>query len=153
MNEQTGEKRLDELISHTINTAKPQFDAERWKQKYHDELEILRSRAAKGAPTRARTAWRVILGKPIIRLAAAAVIIVAIGSFIVQRDQRKQERPRAADAAKSPAEMMTTMSLERAFQRGGIEAVEEQYSEAFKLLGPRPGSLSVEQILAEFNGT
>jgi hypothetical protein len=45
------------------------------------------------------------------------------------------------------------MSLTITYRKGGMEAVEEQYNEAFKLLGPRPGSLSVEQIIAEFNGT
>jgi hypothetical protein len=104
------------------------------------------------APTE-RAIRRMIFRNPRAKLAAAAVIIVAIGSFIVQRDWRKQERPRTATAAKSPAEMMTTMSLRIAHRRGGMEAVEQQYSEAFKRLGRRPGSLSVEQILAEFDGT
>jgi len=31
MNEQRNEKRIDELISRTINTEKPQFDVEKWK--------------------------------------------------------------------------------------------------------------------------
>jgi hypothetical protein len=45
------------------------------------------------------------------------------------------------------------MSLNIAYRKGGMEAVEEQYNEAFKLLGPRPGSLLAEQIFTEFNGT
>jgi hypothetical protein len=56
------------------------------------------------------------------------------------------------EVKKSPIEMMTAISLELAFQRGGIEAVEKQCKQAFKPIGPRPGSLSIEQILAEFNG-
>ena len=47
MNEQRNEKKMDELISRTINTEKPQFDAEKWKQKYPDEYQALLSRAGK----------------------------------------------------------------------------------------------------------
>jgi hypothetical protein len=49
--------------------------------------------------------------------------------------------------------MMTAMSLTIAYRKGGMEALEEQYDQAFKQLGPRPGSLSVDQVLTEFNGT
>ena len=45
MNEQENGKRLDELISHTINTTKPHFNSEKWKQKYPDEFQTLLSRA------------------------------------------------------------------------------------------------------------
>lgn len=95
-----------------------------------------------------------IMRSPITKLAAAAVIIAAIGFFIVhQRPSERADTTKASGVTKSPAEMMTTMSLRITHRRGGMEAVEEQYTKAFKLLGPRPGRLSVEQILAEFNGT
>jgi len=55
-------------------------------------------------------------------------------------------------ATKTPVEMLTVVSLNIAYRKGGMEAVEEQYNNAYKQLGP-PRSLSVEQILAEFNGT
>ncbi|MHC4464143.1 MAG: hypothetical protein ACYS6W_15570 [Planctomycetota bacterium] len=45
MNEQKNDKWLDELISRTINTTKPQFDPEKWQQKYPDEFQTLLSRA------------------------------------------------------------------------------------------------------------
>ncbi len=99
--------------------------------------------------------WRTILKSPITKLAAAAVIIVAIGllALLVHRRPGEQaDTTTVSEVTKSPVEMMTAMSLERAFRRGGIEAVEKQCKQAFKPIGPRPGSLSVEQILAEFNG-
>ena len=43
MNEQKNDKWLDELISRTINTEKPQFDAEKWKQKFPDEFQALQT--------------------------------------------------------------------------------------------------------------
>lgn len=146
MNQQGDEERLDKLISRTINTARPEFEPEEWKQQYPEELEILRSRAAKGASTRPFTMWRVIFGKPITRLAAAAVIIGAVGSFVVQRDRREQEQPQTTDAAKSPAEMLTPISLRNAYLIGGMEAVDEQSRRAFQMLNHKPVKVSVHEL-------
>ena len=76
MSEQKDDKWLDEIISKTINTAKPQFDAEKFKQKFPDELAMLQSRAKKQTANISR--WTNIFKSPIAKLAAAAVIIIAI---------------------------------------------------------------------------
>jgi len=152
MSKQKNEKPLDELISRTINTKKPQFDAEKWKQKYPEEYQALISRASEKAPTHRPNILRITLRNPIIRIVAAAVIIIAVHFFITHPDQRKQERPRIGEVTQSPVEMITAISLERAFQHGGIEAVENQFKKAFKPTGPAPRSLSIEQILKELNG-
>ena len=78
MNMQRNEKRLDELISRTINTEKPRFDAEKWKQKYPDEFQSLLSRAAKGASTHQPNLWRIIFKRPITKFAAAAVLVIGL---------------------------------------------------------------------------
>jgi hypothetical protein len=153
MNKQENEKRLDELISRTINTEKPQFDAEKWKQKYPEEYQALISRASEKAPTHRPNILRITLRNPITRIAAAAMILIAVTFFSIRQDQDRQEQPGIRKATQSPAEMMTAMSLTIAYRKGGMEAVEEQYDKAYKQLGPRPKSLSVEQILSEFNGT
>jgi hypothetical protein len=153
MDKRKNEKHLDELISRAINTEEPQFDAEEWKQKYPKEYQALISRAAAKAPTGRPNIWRIALRNPIIKLAAAAVIIIAITFFSIRQDQDRQEGPGIGKATRTPAEMMTAMSLTIAYRKGGMEAVEEQYDKAYKQLGPRPKSLSVEQILSEFNGT
>ncbi len=154
MDKQRDEKHLEELISRTINTGKPQFDAEKWKQKYPKEFQTLLSYAAKGNSIRQPKILKVILKSPLTKLAAAAVIILAISLFNAHQDSSEQaDTTTVSKVTKSPVEMMTALSLERAFRRGGIEAVENQCRETFKSLGPQTGSLSVEQILAEFNGT
>jgi hypothetical protein len=153
MNKQGNEKRLDELISRTINTEKPQFDAEKWKQKYPEELQALLSRAAKGDSARRTNILKVILKSPLTKLAAAAVIILAVSFFSAHKDSSEQvETTTVSKVTKSPAEMMTATSLNIAYRKGGIEAVEKQCEQAFKPIEPRTRSLSVEQILAEFNG-
>jgi len=148
MNEQDSERKLDELISRTINTARPEFDPEEWKRQYPGEFRLLVSRPAQ----RKLSLSRKVFASPITKFAAAAAVIVAIGLCIVGRNSREQERPRIANGAKSPVEMMTEMSLMGAYRKGGMEAVEKQCEQAFEKVGLRSASLSIEQILAEFNG-
>lgn len=145
------EKRLDEIISRTINSGKPEFDAEKWKQKYPKEFQMLLSRARQPSP-RQPNIWRTIFKSPITKLAAAAVIIVGIGLHAVLVHQGPGEQP-VPKVAKSPAEMVTAMSLKIAYRHGGIEAVEKQFEKALEMLGPRPAKITVKELLAEFNGT
>jgi hypothetical protein len=96
----------------------------------------------------------IIIRSRMIKLAAAAVIIAGLASLAVRslRQPGEENGSKVSEITKSPLEMMTAMSLERAFRRGGIEAVEDQCRKAFRPLELRPKSLSFEQILEEFNG-
>jgi hypothetical protein len=47
--------------------------------------------------------------------------------------------------------MMTAMSLTIAYRRGGLEAVEQQCEKAIEMLGPRPKTISVQELLEDFN--
>ena len=97
--------------------------------------------------------WRAIIQSPITKLAAAAVIIIAVGLFLVHRGPDEQIKPtEVTKVAKSPAEMMTLASFTFAYRRGGIEAVEEMCDKAFKMVGPRPAKVSIQELLEEFNG-
>lgn len=100
------------------------------------------------------SAARMILRGRVARLAvaAAAVIIVAVGLLMVYRNPPVQQPPGIASAAKSPAEMLTAMSLNMAWRRGGIEAVDEQCNKAFEMLGSKPAKASIRELLAELNG-
>ena len=154
MNKQKNEKRLDELISRTINTEKPRFDAEKWKQKYPDEYQALISQTAIEASVRWPNVLKVILKSPLAKLAAAAVIIIAISFFIVhQNPGEKADTTIISKVPKSPAEMQAILSLSIAYRRGGIEAVDRQCQKAIEMLGPRPAEITIQQILTEFNGT
>jgi len=155
MKEQKDEKWLDELISGAIDSSKPQFDAEQWKEKYPEEFKMLASRARQGSrsSTSQPNLWRMIWKHPITKIAAAAVIIIAVGFFAVHQGPDEQiETAGILETSKSPVEMMTVLSLNIAYRKGGIEAVEKQCEHVFKPIGRWPRSLSVEQILADFNG-
>jgi len=152
MKKQKDEKWLDELISRVINEGEPQFDAEKWKQKYPEEFQLLKSRAAQ-ASTQQVSIWTAAFQSKITKLAAAAVIIIAVGLFLVHRGPGEQGKPtKVVKVAKSPAEMMTLASFTFAYRRGGIEAVEEMCDKAFKMAGPRPAKVSIQELLEEFNG-
>jgi len=154
MSNKKDEKWLDEQISRTIDTERPQFDAEKWKEKYAEEFQILKSRAGQTSRPHRRNLWRTIIKSRITKFAAAAVIVLAVGLFVARRVPDKQiDNHTKPEIAKSPAEMMTAMSLNVAYRKGGMEEVEKQCDKAFEMLGPRPGRITVQEILAEFNGT
>jgi hypothetical protein len=152
MNEQKNDKWLDEIISRTINTEKPQFDTEKWKQKFPDEFRALQSLSTDKSPHSSK--WLIIPKSSALKFAAAAVIILAIGLFIILPGPgKKTETTKVTEYTKSAANMQSAMSLNIAFRRGGMEAVERQSEEAIKMLGPRPAEITVKQMLSEFNGT
>ena len=71
---------LDKLISRTINTEKPQFDGEEWKQKYRDEFQTLLSRAAKRSTSQQPSIWAIAFNRPITAFAAAAVLVMGLAT-------------------------------------------------------------------------
>ena len=146
------DNRLDEIISRTINSGRPQFDAEKWKKKYPEEFQMLESMSAEKAHTHRLSIWKVVCQSPVTKLAAAAVLIVGIGlhAFLVHQGPGEQRIP----VVKSPTKMMTAMSLTMAYRRGGMDAVDEQCEKAIRMLGPRPLPLrlTLGQLLSENNG-
>jgi len=119
-----------------------------------DKRTLNDSFAAMGETIRANkpSAAGMILRSRAAKLAAAAVIIVAIGLLMVYRNPPVQQPPQKEIVAKSPAEMLTAMSLNLAWRRGGIEAVDEQSSKAFKMLESKPAKASIQELLLELNG-
>lgn len=140
--------KLDELIFRTINTEKPQFDAEKWKQKYPDEYQMLISRREKAASSRHPNIRRVIFGKPVAKLAAAAAIIVVVGLFL-SRDRQNPNGPVAKPPliAQSPAKIFSMASMRMTYQRGGLDALDQQYRHSLDFFGPRSSSVSIQELL------
>ncbi|MHC5059630.1 MAG: PDZ domain-containing protein [Planctomycetota bacterium] len=82
MNTQKDEKWLDDQISSSIDSAKVDFNPEKWKQNYPQEVQILKSQQEQH-PRHSRRIetpqiWRIIMKNRITKLAAAAVILVAV---------------------------------------------------------------------------
>jgi hypothetical protein len=86
--------------------------------------------------------------------AAAAIIIALISLFIVhQGPDEKVVTNDVPTITKSPAELLTVASLNMAYRRGGIEAVEQQCEQAVEKLGLQPAKITVKELLTKPNGT
>ena len=101
------------------------------------------------------SAPRIIIRSRMIKLAAAAaVIIVAISLFIAHQGPGEQGgTTRILEVVESPTEIMTMKSLTIAYRQGGMEAVEKQHEKASEMTGAKPTEISLQELLAEFNGT
>lgn len=153
MTEPENDKWLDDLISETINTAKPEFDAEKWKQRYPEEFEALKSRAGHTPPAERRNIWSKAAHRRIAKLAAAAVIILTISISLVYRGPDETMQPDGASLhAKSPAQMLTMMALTSAYRRGGVDAMDKQFDKALNILGPRSVRISMHELFRGSNG-
>jgi len=140
-------------IEKRIKNVNIVIDSERNKKVFSNILRAFeKSKAKEFAPTGSNI-WRIISSSSVTKIAAAAVIILAVSFFITHREPGKQEQAGIAEVTKSPVEMMTAISLERAFRQGGIEAVENQCEQSLKLLGTRTDGLSSQELLSEFNGS
>ena len=148
MNTQRDNDKLDELISKTINTKKPQFDAEKWKQKYSNEYQTLVSRRDKAISSRQSNILRVIVGKPAAKLAAAAAVIIVVG-LLLAPDRQNPNGPAAKPPiiAQSPAQIVSMASMRMAYQKGGLGALDQQFRDTLDVLGPRSSSISISELL------
>ncbi len=71
---------LDEALTEAIGSKGKKPDFEKWKQQHTEAVEMLTSRASKGASatTRPLNIGKIIIKSPITRLAAGVVIITAV---------------------------------------------------------------------------
>jgi len=150
MNEQKDEKWLDELIYRSIDTSEPKFDAEQWKQKHPGEFQALVEQEARRPPAARFGVLSIVVRSRIAQVAAAAVFMISVGLFIARLDRGGQQQRQPEQLAKSPAEMVTSASLRTAYNRGGMEALEEQCDRAARILGQ--GLLSMKDVVDESNG-
>jgi len=94
---------------------------------------------------------RVILRSRAAKLAAAAVIFIAVSLLMVyQNPPAQQQSPKEpVGAVKSPVEMLTARSLMTAYRHGGIEAIDSQCEKAFGMSGQRRDTLDVKELFTE----
>ena len=148
MGTQKDNDRLDDLIFRTINTEKPQFDAEKWKQKYPDEYQALISRRAKAVSSRRPNIWRIIFEKPAAQVAVAAAAILVVGLLLGRGIQNLNEPAgKSPLIAQSPAKIISMASMRMAYQRGGMDALDKQLGDTLDVFGPRSSSVSIQDLL------
>ena len=142
--------RPKENIEEFVKIRKPDVTTSREmdKRTLDDSLAAMeQTMRAKSAPSAARI---ITLSRMIKLTAAAAVIIVSISFYVHQGPGEQKDITIGFEVAESPAEIMTMKSLKIAYRRGGIEGIENQCEKALKILGPQPASLSLGEL---FNGS
>lgn len=85
-------------------------------------------------------------------VAAAIVLVAGLFVFHLQLDE-DINIPKAPKVTQSPAEMLTLRSLKIAYYNGGIDAVEAQCDDAVKQLKLKSNKITVNELLADINGT
>ncbi|MHC4439127.1 MAG: hypothetical protein ACYS3S_17360 [Planctomycetota bacterium] len=142
------EENIEEFVKLEKPHVKTGGEMDKWTLK--DSFEAMDETIRAKRPSVAR----VILRSRAAKLSAAAVIFVAVSLLMVYQNPPVQQPqpPKTVSAAKSPAEMLTAMSLNLAWRQGGIEAVDEQSGKAFKKLGSKPVKATIEELSVELNG-
>ena len=149
MSEEKNDKWLEEIISKTINSGKPQFDVEKFKHKFPEEIQQLQSRANKPAK---KFQGLFILKRPVIKFAAAAAIILITGLFIYKpKTEDNENKATITNEFKTPSELLTSTSLMNAYLKGGMEAVDEKNRQAAKMLNQKPEDITIYELLIENN--
>lgn len=115
-------------------------------------LSVFNEKSSRRAIT-FRTVAKKIKKSGLAKVAAAAVIILAVSFLVVLLNPNKQgETVEVSQAVKSPAELTTFASLTFAYRKGGMEAVEQICDKALAMAGPPLSGISVQNLLGEFNG-
>jgi hypothetical protein len=97
--------------------------------------------------------WQMQTRPHIACLASAVVVIVAaIWLLHARHVAPKQESTHVVTTNPSRIALLTELSLERAYRRGGIEAVEDQCREALAASAEKPVEPSCRKLLAELTG-
>ena len=153
MSEHRDEKWLDEQLRKAVDGVSPTFDAQAWKQRYANEYEALLARGKQAGCGWPRRMTRLLIG-PFGKLALAAVVLVLAGVLLVEQVGFTPDQPGVAPPGRvqeSPAQMISMISLSAAFRRGGLEGLDRQCDQALKTLGPRPNSVSMQDLLKDLN--
>ena len=155
MSTQKDDKWLDELIANSIDTTKPEFDAEAWKKKYPDALQSILSRPRKPTSSGQPHILTWIVSHPMAGLAAAAAVIIVVSSLLLIRDKQDpvKSTPKPQLVSQSPAKIVTMMSLRATYQRGGLEALDQQFQKTLETFGPGPSSVPVQRLLEGLRGS
>ena len=147
--------RPKENIEKFVRVRKPhvttsrQMDKRTLDDSFTAMEQTIRAKSADHKPSTART----ITLSRMVKLAAAAVIIVGISFFIAHQGPSEQSiTTKFLETVESPSEIMTMKSLTIAYRRGGIEGIENQCEKALKILGPQPASISLGDLFNGSNG-
>ena len=142
-------------IEKFVRVRKPQVTTgRRMDKRTLDDSFAAMERTIRTKSTKTSVSGVIIRGRTARFMAAAALIIVAIGLFLGRRVQTPSEpaaRPRPV--AQSPIKKMSLMSMRMAYQRGGFDALDRQLRDTLDLMRPQSLSISMQELLEGVNGS
>jgi len=101
-----------------------------------------------------RRAIRRTLPRPFMAKVAAAAAVVVIAALLARHPLRREPAPTPPRRATvSAAELLTVRRLNTVYRRAGMQGLERQCEEAAERVNIRPTRMSVEDLIAEFNGS
>jgi len=145
------EKIFEDNLKRMMKTVGPEKQIP--DDKKNRILNQLISSAKETAPAvRTIPLWKLILKNPITKLAAAAVIIITAGLFIIHLGPDEQA-PIDTDIviAKSPADMTSLLSMSLAYKKSGLAGLEEHCEKADKAMSKVTPKITLSGILKELN--
>lgn len=146
-------KKLDERIRSAIGRDNVEFDFDKWKTGHQSQIEQFKASVSKETVAPTKTClWQIIIKSRGLQIAAAAVIIIATCIFLISYGKNgKIKTQQITKAERAPAELTTFASLNFAYQRGGMEMVEQICDKALKMAGQRPANISMQELFEENN--
>lgn len=141
----------DENIEKFVIDAKPQVTTGRPmdKRTLDDSFAAMEKTIRSRANAHKLSLPIMLIRSRAVQLAAAVIVIAAVGLFL-ERGGPVPIEPAAGPrlAAQSPAEIVSMMSLRTAYQRGGLDGLDEQLRDTLNVLGPPSSSISMQNLLA-----
>jgi len=148
--------RPKENIEKFVRVRKPhvatsrQMDKRTLDDSFAAMEQTMRAKSADHKPSTAR----IITLSRLMKLAAAAVIIIAASLFL-GRSRHIPSGPTAEPRliAQSTIKKMSLMSLRMAYQHGGFDALDRQFRDTLDAMEPQSLSISMQELLEGVNGS
>ena len=138
------DKTLDKTIEKALGGTAKEFNFEAFKDRYPEQVQQYRSQVRLRESRSARP-W--VNLRFFAKLAVAALLLTAIGLSLLNTN-KTPDAPVMAES-RPPSSMMSLVALNRAYRQGGLDALDDQYAQAYAKLGPRPGSVTLSTLSSE----
>ena len=116
------------------------------------EAALENSKKVKLAKTRPNIR-RIVTRSRIAKISVAAAIIIAVSFLQIAHNHDNQTTNHIEARIKTPAEMLTLVSINAAYHKGGLEAVEKDYERVHEKMVPWPKKVTISELFKELNGS
>ncbi len=142
-------ENIKRLIKNAIIKINPQVKKSALKELIN---ELEKSKITGLAGTKPNI-WSIVARSRIAQISVAAVIIIAVSFFQIARNHDNQTMNHIKAQIKTPAETLTLVSINAAYHKGGLEAVEKDYEQVYEKMVPWPRRVTISELFEELNGS